>query len=123
MKTAEALIAIVMSLIFLVLVFSYVPKAGLPESGLDILAELRADQGFRDCTAIRDINCIDEYLDYNIPMKYSYKFFVNSSQQPRPAGLSEKGVMIESTIISGNASIYDPAVITLYYWREPRHLT
>lgn len=120
LKTAEAMIAIVLSLIFVVLIFSQVPTEGMPEADLNVLQELQDDSGFRNCVTIRSITCIDEYLNEYIPRRYNYIFNVTSTPPLRPSCLSESGVFIDSIIMAGNVTSYNPSIVTLYYWKELR---
>lgn len=116
LKTAEALIAIVITLIFIVLVFSRIPAESMSEKNLDMLKMLHVSDEFRNCAAAENLTCINAMVNDSIPGKYN--FYVDMSQHPsaQPSGLPEKGVYVESLIIAGNVIDYNPQIIRLYYY-------
>lgn len=116
LKTAEALIAIVISLVFVVLVFSRAPLGGPMEKKLDVLHQLQGDHGFRNCAAAGDTGCIRDYVNESIPLVYDFYVDISSQPSSRPSGLPDTGIYLESLSIAGNITDYNPNVIRLYYW-------
>lgn len=116
LKTAEALIAIVITLVFIVLVFSQAPAGGEPEEKLDMLKMLHVSDEFRNCATAGNLTCISAMVNDSMPSKYD--FYVDMSPHPsgQPSGLPEKRVYRESLIIAGNITDYNPNIIRLYYY-------
>lgn len=118
LKTAEALIAIVITLVFIVLVFSRAPASGEPEKKLDMLNMLHVSDEFRNCATAGNLTCISAMVNDSMPRRYD--FYVDMSPHPsaQPSGLPEKGVHLESLIMAGNITDYNPQIIRLYYWMK-----
>ena len=118
LKTLEALIAIVLSLVFVILVFSKLSPPGISEPALDTLLKLEELPEFRNCAAAGDFQCL--YYHVNSTLSIAYRFHLDVSPVPlaAPLGLPESGVYSESVMISGNISHYSPNIIRLYYWRR-----
>ena len=116
LKTVEALIAIVLTLIFIVLVFSRAPATGTPKEELDMLKMLHVSDEFRNCAAADNLACISNHINDSMPRRYD--FYVDMSPDPSgpPSGLPEKHIYRESLIIAGNTTHYNPQIIRLYYW-------
>ncbi len=117
LKTAEALIAIVISLVFVVMVFSRAPVGG--EIGkINILHSFQKDHGFRNCAVAGDTDCISDYVNESMPLRYDFYVDISSQPSSRPNGLPETGISLESLIVAGNITDYNPHVIRLYYWHK-----
>ena len=118
LKTAEALIAIVITLIFIVLVFSQTPAESMSEKNLDMLKMIHVSDEFRNCATAENLTCISALVNDSMPRKYD--FYVDMSPHPsaQPSGLPEKGIYVESLIIAGNVTDYNPQIIRLYYWMK-----
>lgn len=116
LKTVEALIAIVLTLIFIVLVFSRAPEGGIQKEDIDMLKMLHVLDEFRNCAAANNLPCINNHINDSMPKKYD--FYVDMSPDPsgQPLGLPEKHIYRESLIIAGNTTHYNPNIIRLYYW-------
>lgn len=115
LKTAEALIAIVLSLVFVVLIFSNTSKA--PAEEIDVLHNLQPDSVFRNCAAVNDTACINSMINNSMPRGYRFYTSILGGPSAAPSNLPNN-VYVESVIISGNLTNYNPTIISLYYWRS-----
>lgn len=114
LKTMEALLAVVVSFIFLLVV---VPTTEVQprQAGHDILLSFEPDIRFRACVLAYNESCVDAYLQQQIPGIFEYKFLLTRDNN-EIIELPDKEVIQESLFIAGDETHYQPTIVRLFYW-------
>lgn len=118
-KTLEAVIAIVLSFLFITLFIPSKAETEERQPDLDVLDALRQNPDFRQCVIAENYSCINATFESYYPgvvLDYNYRF--NISTDPKISGVELPIVNIhaESMLIAGNDTYARPKVLRLYYW-------
>lgn len=118
-RTLEALIAIFITFLFLLVFIPQQRELSVPETPPNILAGLRDSEDFRNCVILKNSTCVNQTLDRHIEDKYDFKF--NLSEDPNVAvpGLPQKRIYANSIFIGGNTTNATRLVVRLYFWAKP----
>jgi hypothetical protein len=110
MRTIEAMLAFLITFIFLVyIVFKGVDTK--PESiDLGVLSELEQRDDFRDCIYANNASCVESLADEFIPDSYDLKVSIGPSSPFKGA----KDIYTETLFVVTNSS--DNIIVYLYYW-------
>jgi hypothetical protein len=119
MKTIEVVAAIILTTIFMLYIIPQYTGTDKDEQKIIVLAHLERDDGYRDFV-LRRVGCFnasDEYLvndkvESFLPEAYNYKLCINAVA----TGLPLQNIQLETQYISGNASVFKPKIVRLYYW-------
>jgi hypothetical protein len=119
LKTFEALIAIVLTLIFVILL---VPRDNSSEPGgkkIEIMNKLEKYPEFRQgiientgCFNRTSNNVISESINSYLSSRYDYYLCVNDDAENLP----NKRVYVDSVFITGNITTFQHKIAKLYYW-------
>lgn len=118
-KTLEAVIALVLSFMFITFFVPVRSQTEERQPDLDLVNILEQNPTFRRCVIIENYSCLnatfEEYYP-NVALDYDYKF--NISKNPRTSGveLPTANVHTESLMIAGNDTYLYPRTVRLYYW-------
>ncbi|MBW2995046.1 hypothetical protein KY312_01735 [Candidatus Woesearchaeota archaeon] len=121
LKTAEVMIAIVVAATFLIYIFPSSPVRQQQEP-VSILETLEDNDEFRQLLMLNNSRCIDADAEIrkHLParFKYSYEFNILdiSDIDKVPDLPPDKTVYVETLLVAGNNSQYEPKVLKLYYW-------
>jgi len=116
MKTIEVVLAGVFTVLFLMFLLPRVGENRL-EDELQVVAHLRQDPSFRDFAA-GATGCMDSsdpsvsMVGTYLPEKYDFDLCIDAISTRIP----DKKIFIDSAVISGNMSSYQPKTIRLFYW-------
>lgn len=117
MRTLEASIAVITTLVFVLLINSKTPFLD-PEPAENILAFLANDQDFRACLISNNETCINSSIREMINDKYDFNFNISKDPASVSLNLPKIDVRAESYFFAGNTTVYSSKVIRLFYWRR-----
>ena len=117
MRTLEAVIAIALTFIFLVIFIPEYTLTKSSEKNTNVLPSLYKNSGFRECVILKNTSCVNQSLSKPLA-GYTYTFNISSNPSDQAPILPPKRVFSESAFIAGNSSTYKPAIIRLYYWGQ-----
>jgi len=118
-KTLEAVIALVLSFMFITY---FVPIRSETEQrypDLDVIHVLEQNPVFRTCVLKENYSCINSTFESYYPhVILDYDYRVNVSTDPRISGaeLPRADVHSESLLIAGNDTYIYPKTVRIYYW-------
>ncbi len=115
MRTMEAILAMGLTLIFVGL---FIPQYNIAQANFkneNVLVGTLKDPEFRACVINENITCVNTTVSamlegYNVAVNISKK-----SQTPAQ-NLPEKRVYVESEMVAGNSTLYEPRILRIYYW-------
>jgi len=116
-KTLEALIALFMTMVFLVL---FLPQetADIQTEPKGFLSILREDDSFRNCIIQKNTTCINQTIDKNL--EDNFDFVLNLSENPSTtvSGLPDVQIFSESLFITGNVTNSTTTILRVFYWNK-----
>ena len=118
-RTLEALIAIFITFLFLLVFIPQVRENAQPQTPQNVLVSLRENDDFRNCVIQKNQTCLNQLAGKNIEGKY--EFLINVSDNPNAivSGLPpKKRVFANSLYISGNTTNATSTVVRLYFWTK-----
>ncbi len=122
MKTMEALLAIIITALFIVLLIPKMDTSKTREERLQILDKLEKDDEFRiniinsenECYNKSSNNILSAKMDNYLLDEYNFRLCINS----KALNLSEQKTYVDSVYILGNMTNYSNKIVRLYYWIE-----
>jgi hypothetical protein len=118
MKTLEAFLAILVTVIFIILMVPQSPSRTELEEDFGLLDILAQDEEFRNCVITENNSCVRVFLDNTIDIGY-YNYTFNISTDTTSSARIKKGdVYLKTYFIATNLSAYDPKILKLYYWKD-----
>ena len=118
-KTLEALIAIFITFLFLLVFIPQVRENTQQQTPQNALVSLRENDDFRNCVIQKNQTCLNQFAEKNLEGKYN--FIISSSDNPNAAvsGLPQKKVVYANSLyISGNTTNVTSTVVRLYFWTK-----
>jgi len=121
-KTMEALLAIIITALFLVLLIPKMDTSETREEKLQILENLEKDDNFRiniinsdnRCYNKSSNNVLSAKIDNYLLDEYNFRLCINS----KALNLTEQKTYVDSVYILGNITNYSNKIVRLYYWVE-----
>ncbi|MBS3133407.1 hypothetical protein J4470_04800 [Candidatus Woesearchaeota archaeon] len=116
-KTLEALIALFMTLLFLVV---FIPReaADIQTEPKGFLSILREDDGFRNCIIQKNVTCINQTIDNSLEDNFDFKLNLSEEPSTTVSGLPDVQVFSESLFITGNVTNSTTAILRVFYWNK-----
>lgn len=121
LKTLEALIAIILTFLFLIFI---IPNSleGSKQENQKTMQNLLTYEGFRNelinltgCVNTTSNNTLSGMISQNLGANYEYHL----CKDQKPQNLPRKEVFAESLFFTGNITdYYDSKIIRLYYWNK-----
>ncbi|RMF54376.1 hypothetical protein D6745_05430 [Candidatus Woesearchaeota archaeon] len=123
-RTLEAILALLITLLFVIFVVPSKSAPSYEEKGVEVLKPLEQDSDFRNYVIGLDNNCVrrsdgiplNDKINKYLPPVYDYVVCVSYKGDLASLNLPEKHVFVDSLLVSANLSVYDPKIIRLYYW-------
>lgn len=119
LKTLEAVIAIVLSFIFLIFLIPSKPDTQERRPDLDLINVLGQNPTFRTCVLIENYSCTNTTFEAYYPqviIDYNYRFNISSDPKISGIELPAANIHSESLVIAGNDTYINPKTVRLYYW-------
>ncbi len=122
MKTMEALLAIIITALFLVLLIPRGDTSGGRGVRIQVLKNLEKDDNFRINVINSDNRCYNKSsnnilsakIDNYLLNEYNFRLCINS----KALNLTEQKTYVDSIYILGNMTNYSNKIVRLYYWVE-----
>lgn len=114
-RTLEALIAIFITLLFLLMFIPQVRERSEPQTPQNVLASLRDNDDFRNCAIQKNQTCLTQFAERNLEGKYEFKINVSDNPNAIVPGLPGKRVYANSLFISGNTTNSTLTIVRLYF--------
>ena len=118
-RTLEALIAIFITFLFLLVFIPQQRELSVPETPPNILAGLRDNEDFRNCVILKNQTCINQTIEKNLEDKYDFKFNLSENANTVISGLPPKRIYANSIFIGGNTTSATRFILRLYFWTKP----
>ena len=125
-RTLEAIIAIVITFIFLVAILPLRETGITTEEKIKVLGNLIDDKTFRTgvfelefnrCFTEQDQEWINNYVRNYLADGYEYRFCIyNHLRYPLIEDLPDKEVIVDSVFITKDLSDYERRIVRFYYW-------
>ena len=118
-RTLEALIAIFITFLFLLIFIPQIRERTAPQATQNVLATLRDNDDFRNCVIQKNQTCLSQFIERSLEGKYEFKINVSDNPNAAVAGLpQQKRVYANSLFISGNTTNSTRQVVRLYFWTK-----
>lgn len=118
-RTLEALIAVFITLLFLIVFIPQIRENKSPETPPNVLASLRNNDDFRNCVIKKNQTCLNQLIEQNIEGKYYFLVNLSSNQNTAVAGLpQQQRVFANSVFIAGNTTNSTNQIVRLYFWEK-----
>ena len=118
-KTLEAVIALVLSFLFITFFVPAGKGTDERQPDLDLVNIMGQNPDFRRCVMNNNYSCINAtFEEYYPAIIINYNYLFNISTDPKIAGvdLPTANIHSESLLIAGNDTYIYPRVVRLYYW-------
>jgi len=120
MKTMEALLAIIITAIFMILLIPQFRVSEVKEDKPEVLEQLEKDPDFRisvvttaeGCYNKSSNNALTQKIESYLLDDYEYRICLNK----KALNLTEKKVYADSVFILGNMTNFSHREVRLYYW-------
>ena len=125
-RTMEAVLAIIILLIF---VYTVIPRQPIEESGTEdvnikliqdhVFFELANNDELRSDIISKNNESLNDLVTNVINQRYNYEIAINDlgGSLILPNNISsDKAIYVRSAVISTNKTEYDPKIVTLYLW-------
>lgn len=119
MKTLEAVIAMVLSFMFITFFVPIRSETEQRQPDLDMVNILEQNMAFRTCVLSENISCLNSTFESYYPyVILDYGYAINVSRDPKVSGVSlpTTNVHSESLLIAGNDTYITPKTVRIYYW-------
>ena len=118
-RTLEALIAIFITFLFLLIFIPQLRERAAPQTPPNVLASLGDNDDFRNCVIQKNQTCLNQFIERSIEGKYEFKLNTSDNPNAAVAGLpQQKRVYANSLFISGNTTNSTRQVVRLYFWTK-----
>ena len=117
-RTLEALIAIFITFLFLIVFIPMQRERAQPTAPPNVLADLRDNDDFRNCVIQKNETCINQSIDRNLEDSYDFKFNLSDNPNAGAPALPQKQVYANSIFIAGNATNSTRTIVRLYFWAK-----
>lgn len=118
-KTLEAVIALVLSFLFITFFIPAGSETSQRQPSLDLVNIMGQNQVFRRCVMNYNYSCVNSTFEEYYPAiikDYDYRFNISTDPKVSGVDLPVTDVHSESLLIAGNDTNIYPRVVRLYYW-------
>ncbi|MBN1385931.1 hypothetical protein JW968_03050 [Candidatus Woesearchaeota archaeon] len=122
-KIIEAVAAILLALVFLLYIIPFFHETEPSKTDMHIFEDMPKDPGFRNCVLAENKTCINATLIryYNkFDKLYDYEIIIGDKDIDL-SSLPEESVAVESYLIAGNYTSYEPKTIRIIYWERAHY--
>ncbi len=116
LRTIEVLVALFITIIFLVLIIPRYYTSDIDIQDQNIIEPLREDDAFRNAVLSGDNATIDTKIRQHLSAKYEFVYTSSADQNAVANNLPAKRVFSESAYFTANSTYYSPKVFRIYYW-------
>jgi len=116
LRTVEAVIAIIITFLVLVIIF---PKNNISEyqkSSLNNLDLMKDDEILRNCIYLDNLSCVENIITNYLPASYEFQYLVTSNPNDFIYNLPKTRIYTKNLIFAGNNQVYDFRILKIYYW-------
>ncbi len=117
-RTLEALIAIFITFLFLMVFIPMQRERAQPTAPQNALASLRDNDGFRNCVMQKNETCINQTIGRNLEDSYDFKFNLSDTPYASAPPLPQKQVYANSMFLAGNTTNSTTLIVRLYFWAK-----
>lgn len=121
MMTFEAVLAIVISFLFITFMVKSKSPTEMENPDLDLVSIMKDNPQFRNCALSSNLSCLNNTIRLHYPdfaNVYGYDFNITVNPRGAPPDLPVKDIHLESIFIAGNDTYLSPRVVRLYYWQK-----
>ncbi|MBI2176524.1 hypothetical protein HYU40_04250 [Candidatus Woesearchaeota archaeon] len=117
-RTLEALIAIFITFLFLIVFVPMQRERAQPTAPQNVLASLRDNDEFRNCVIQKNETCINQSIGRNMEDSYDFKFNLSDKPYAPAPPLPQKRVYANSMYLAGNTTNSTTFIVRLYFWTK-----
>ena len=117
-RTLEALIAIFITFLFLIVFIPLQRERAQPTAPPNVLAGLMDNDEFRNCIIQKNQTCINQSIGNNLDDSYDFLFNLSDNPYAGAPALPEKKVYANSMFIAGNVTNSTRTIVRLYFWAK-----
>lgn len=117
-RTLEALIAVFITFLFLMVFIPTQRERAQPTAPPNVLADLRDNDDFRNCVIQKNETCINQSVDRNLADSYDFKFNLSNNPYASAPALPQKKVYANSMFLVGNTTNSTTFIVRLYFWAK-----
>ncbi|MBI2144787.1 hypothetical protein HYU18_00530 [Candidatus Woesearchaeota archaeon] len=117
-RTLEALMAIFITFIFLIIFIPQQREQAFPAAPPSVLGNLGGNDVFRNCVLMQNYTCINQTIDSHLEDKYDFKANVSESRVSALPQLPQKRIYANAIMIAGNTTNSTRQIVRLYYWAK-----
>ena len=117
-RTIEALIAIFITFIFLIVFIPLQRERAQSTAPPNVLATLRDNDEFRNCVIQKNETCINQSIDRNLEDSYDFRFNLSDTPYASAPPLPQKKIYANSMFIAGNETNSTRMIVRLYFWAK-----
>lgn len=117
-RTIEALIAIFITFLFLIVFIPQQREKAQSTTPQNVLVTLMDNDDFRNCVIQKNQTCINQSIDKNLEDSYDFKFNLSDSPYASAPALPQKKVYANSMFLAGNTTNSTRTIVRLYFWAK-----
>ena len=117
-RTVEAMIAIVITFVFIAIIFPRIQLTGTRGENVHLLTTLEKREDFRNCVIKNNGTCVNSTIAAGLPLQFDYKFNISADPNVGAPVLPAKRVFADSVYVAGNASNRTDTIVRLYYFAK-----
>lgn len=117
-RTLEALIAVFITFLFLMVFIPMQRERAQPTAPPNVLASLRDNDEFRNCVIQKNETCINQSIGRNLEDSYDFKFNLSDNPNVGAPALPQKQVYANSMFLAGNTTNSTTFIVRLYFWAK-----
>ena len=121
MMTFEAVLAIILSFLFITFIVTSRSPTEIKKQSVNLALILKDNPDFRNCALASNVSCLNSSLELHYPdftKVFAYDFNITTDPKLPPPELPSKDIFVESLFITGNNTYSYPRVVRLYYWEK-----
>lgn len=117
-KTIEALIAIFITFLFLMVFIPQQRELTTRQAPQNALVGLASNDDFRNCAISRNFSCVNQTIDRQLKDLYDFKVNLSESHTSALPALPEKRIYANSIYLAGNTTNSTRMIVRLFFWEK-----
>ncbi len=117
-KTLEALIAIFITLLFLLVFIPQQREQAIQRAPPNALSGMIGNDNFRNCALARNFTCVNQSIDLVLKDNYDFRVNISEGRNAILPQFPQKRIYANSMYLAGNTTNSTISIVRLYFWEK-----